>query len=167
MRRLCLLVTLIGAFGVVAALFAAGAAAAKPTKITFTFTDTNPLTGVCPFVVTVESEVTLTLLEFYDQSGVVTRWNGHVQEQDTFTANGKSLTSLPYTFEFEAIFDSSGGLTHFFENGVLSRVVLPDGSLFLAAGRVDFVPHGIPPFDFTPDAGTSGNVTGFCAALSP
>jgi len=149
------------------ALVTAPALAAPPTKIELPFTDTNPLTGVCPFTVTVDSNVDLTLLQFGDGSGAITRWNGHVVEQDTFSANGKSLTGLPVTFEFQALFDSAGGLTHFFESGVLARVPLPDGTTFLAAGRVDFVPNGSPPFLFTPDTGTSGNVAGFCAALSP
>jgi hypothetical protein len=167
MRRICLLIMAVSAFAVGATVFAPVAGAVQPIKSQITFSDTSPLTGVCPFDVTVESSVNLTLLQFFDQSGALTRWNGHVVEQNTFTANGKSLTSLPHTFEFEALFDSSGAITHFFENGVLARVVLPDGSVFLAAGRVDFVPHGSPPFLFTPDAGTSGNVAGFCAALSP
>lgn len=148
-------------------MLAPPASAVQPTKSTFTFSDTNPLTGVCPFDVTVDSSVTLTLLQFFERSGAPTRWNGHVVEQDTVSANGQALTSLTYTFELEAVFDSGGGIAHFFENGVLARVVLPDGSTFLAAGRVDFVPQGLPPFSFTPDAGTSGNVAGFCAALSP
>jgi len=144
----------------------AGSPAAQPTKSQFTFSDTAPLTGVCPFDVNVQSNVNLTLLQFFDQSRALTRWNGHVAEQNTFSANGKSLASLSHTFEFEVLFDSSGAITNFFENGVLARVVLPDGSVFLAAGRIDFVPHGSPPFLFTPDWGTSGNVAGFCAALS-
>jgi hypothetical protein len=167
MRRLRLIITFAWVSAVGALMLVPAAGAAQPTKSQFTFSDTNPLTGVCSFDVTVESNVTLTLLEFFDRNGGLTRWNGHVVEQDTFTANGKSLTSLRFVFEFEASFDSSGGITHFFENGVLSRTVLPDGSLFLAAGRVDFVPHGGPPFLFTPDSGTSGNVAGFCAALAP
>jgi hypothetical protein len=140
--------------------------ASPPTKVELTFTDTNPMTGVCPFGVTVDSNVKLTLLQFVDGSGAITRWNGHVDEQDTFSANGKSLTSRPFTFGLTATFDSTGAFTHFIEHGVLARVPLPDGSVFLAAGRVDFVLHGSPPFSFTPDSGTSGNVAGFCAALA-
>jgi len=34
------------------------ASAAQPAKSTFTFSDTNPLVGVCPFDVTVDSDVT-------------------------------------------------------------------------------------------------------------
>lgn len=157
---------------VVSSVLALGAASAPaalavaPTKTPITFSDTTTLTGVCPFEIMVESDVSLTLLQFVDSSGGVTRWLAHVVEQDTFTANDRSLTSLPYTFELMALFNSSGAFTHFFEHGVLARVVLPDGSLFLAAGQVDFVPHGSPSFLFTPDTGTAGNVAGFCAALS-
>jgi hypothetical protein len=167
MRRLRLVIAVMVTFPVCAAVLAPAASAAKPTKSEITFVDISPLTGVCPFEVTVQSTVNLTLLQFFDQSGALRRWNGHVVEQNTFAANGKSLTSLSHTFEFEVLFDSSGAITQFFENGVLARVVLPDGSVFLAAGRVDFVPHGSPPFLFTPDWGTSGNVAAFCAALSP
>jgi hypothetical protein len=167
MRRVSPRIAIAAALVLSVAALAPAATAAPPVKSTFTFSDTNPLTGVCPFDVTVESDVTLTLLQFVDNSGALTRWNGHVVEQDVFSANGRSLTSLPYTFAFQAVFDAGGGLVHFFEQGVLARVVLPDGSLLLAAGRVDFVPHGVPPFLFTPDAGTAGNVAGFCAALSP
>jgi hypothetical protein len=40
-------------------------------------------------------------------------------------------------------------VTHIYGQGVVEEVRLPDGSLFIAAGRVDFVAHD-----------------GFCAALS-
>ena len=160
-------------FSAIAGIFVLGAActstalASAPAKTQITFADTSTLTGVCPFEITVESTVSLTLLQFVDSSGGVTRWLAHVVEQDTFSANGKSLTSLQYQFELQASFDSTGAFTQFFEHGALARVVLPDGSLFLAAGRVDFVPHGGPSFLFTPDTGTAGNIAGFCAALSP
>jgi hypothetical protein len=163
LRNISAVVTLL-VFGAASVPAALGVA---PTKTPITFSDTTTLTGVCPFEITVESDVTLTLLEFVDTNGNVTRWLARVVEQNTFTANGKSLTSLPHTFELMALFDDSGAFTHFFEQGVLARIVLPDGSLFLTAGRVDFVPHGSPSFLFTPDAGTAGNVAGFCAALSP
>ena len=167
MWRVSAFVIALAAVGFSMAIMAPAIMASAPTKSEFTFPSTDPLTGVCPFEVTVDSTVNLTLLDFVDSSGVITRENGHVVEQNTFSANGKSLTSLPHTFAFVATLDSTGAFTHFFEQGVLARVPLPDGSLFLAAGRVDFVPHGSPSFLFTPDSGTSGNVAGFCAALSP
>jgi hypothetical protein len=167
MRRSRVLIAVVAWFAVAASLSAPAASAGAPVKSQLSFVDVSPLTGVCSFDVTVESTVDLTLLEFFDRSGNLIRWLGHVVEQNTFTANGKSLTSLTHTFEFEVLFDTSGAITSFFENGVLARVLLPDGSLFLAAGRVEFVRHGGPPFLFTPDWGTSGNIAGFCAALSP
>jgi len=166
MRRVGIVLAVLAAVGLCLAVMAPAVVASAPTKSEFTFPSTDPLTGVCPFEVTVDSTVNLTLLDFVDKSGASTRENGHVVEQNAFSANGKSLTSLPHTFEFEATLDSAGAFTHFIEHGVLARVPLPDGSVFLAAGRVDFVPHGSPSFLFTPDQGTSGNVVGFCAALS-
>jgi hypothetical protein len=166
MRRTRAVLIVLAAVGFSVAVMAPAVVASPPTKVELTFTDTNPMTGVCPFEVTVDSNANLTLLQFVDGTGAITRWNAHVDEQDTFSANGKSLTSLPFTFGFTATFDSTGAFTHFIEHGVLARVPLPDGSVFLAAGRVDFVLHGSPPFSFTPDSGTSGNVAGFCAALA-
>jgi hypothetical protein len=77
------------------------------------------------------------------------------------------LTGEPYTFDIRILFDSSGAIAHMVFAGVVERVVLPDGSLFLAAGLVDFAAHGFPEALIAPDRGTSGNVDGFCAALSP
>jgi hypothetical protein len=48
---------------------------------------------------------------------------------------------------------------------VLERVRLPDGSLFISAGRVDFTGNG-PDFIVTPDNGATVNLAGFCAALA-
>ena len=166
MRRLRFFIAAIAVLVVGAAVTASAVGAPPPVKTELTFTDTNPLTGVCPFEITVESSVTISWLQFFDQAGGLTRWNVHVVEQDTFSANEKSLASLPYTFEIVALFDSSGDFTAFYENGVLARVPLPDGSTFLAAGRLEFVRHGSPPFLNIPDWGTSGNVAGFCDALS-
>jgi hypothetical protein len=44
---------------------------------------------------------------------------------------------------------------------------LPDGSIFLSAGRIDFVGHPGEPFILTPDTGRAGNLAAFCAALAP
>jgi hypothetical protein len=125
------------------------------------------LTDVCPFPVTVEGDSPGTERDFFDQSGALTRIEVHATEQDTFSANGKSLTGEPYTFNIRILFDSSGAIMHAFFDGVVEKVVLPDGSLFLAAGLVDFAAHGFPEALIAPDRGTSGNVDGFCAALSP
>jgi hypothetical protein len=46
------------------------------------------------------------------------------------------------------------------------KVVLPDGSLFIAAGRLDVVAHPGETY-FFPDHGHIGNLAAFCAALAP
>jgi hypothetical protein len=75
---------------------------------------------------------------------------------------------LPYTVNEEVLFDSSGNVTHVYAEGVVERVLLPNGSLFLTAGRTDFINHPGEGFVVVPDVGTpGGDVAGFCAALSP
>jgi hypothetical protein len=91
----------------------------------------------------------------------------HVVEQDTFTANGTTIVGLPFTFSMQFHYDSGGNLTHMYVNGVFERIPLPDGSLFISAGRVDFVDHGVPGFILSPDHGNPGNLAAFCAALTP
>jgi hypothetical protein len=51
--------------------------------------------------------------------------------------------------------------------GLAERIPLPDGSLFVSAGWVDFADHPGVDFLLSPDRGNPGNVAGFCAALSP
>lgn len=151
-----------------AAVFVSAAAAAQPTKIDLpaaTFTST--ITGVCAFPVSVSFTSSGTETDFVDQSGALTRVHVHLVEQDVFSANGKTLTGLPYTFNIDVRFDSSGNVTHVYASGVTSRVPLPDGTVFHTAGRADFVLHPGVDFLIQPDRGAQDNVAGFCAALSP
>jgi hypothetical protein len=165
MRRFLLLVSLIVTN--VAAL-APTAAAAPPLREEFTFTDTTVLTDVCPFPVTVEFSLQGTQTLFFDESGNLVMIQIHNVEQDVFTANGKTLVGLPYTFNVQVLFDpDTGEVTHVFASGVASRVPLPGGDVFLTAGRVDFVAHPDATFLLQPDFGAQGNLAGFCAALSP
>jgi hypothetical protein len=136
-------------------VFASTAAADKPIVSTTTATSSTVLTDVCSFPITLDSSAT------------VTRIVAHIVEQDVFSANGKSLTGVPFTFNIDVLFDSSGNVTHVFANGVVEKVPLPGGGLFITAGRVDFVAHGSPPFLIFPDVGATVNLEGFCAALSP
>jgi hypothetical protein len=147
-----------------AAIFASSAAADRPTRIPFAgVTFSSVLTDVCPFPVTVDGTVSGTEIDFVDRSGALTRIVIHQVEQDTFTANGKTLTGIPFTFNVEILFDSSGNVTNAFFNGVFEKIPLPDGSLFVSAGRAFFAGE----FLLSPDKGNPGNVAGFCAALSP
>jgi hypothetical protein len=152
----------------VAAALAQSATAVPPIKQDFTFTDTAVLTDVCSFPVTVEFTQTGMEIDFFDDNGDLTRAQIHTVEQDVFTANGKTLVGLPYTFNLQVLFDpESGDVTHIFASGLVSRVPLPGGDLFLTAGRLDFIAHPGTTFLVQPDVGAQGNLAGFCAALSP
>jgi hypothetical protein len=148
-----------------AAVLAPPAAATAPVRSGGTFTQTVSLEGVCPFTISVESTITYREMDFYDQNGTQTGALIHVDEQDVFTANGKTLTGLPFTFELQFVLED-GVFTHVFSDGVVERVPLPDGSLFLSAGRLDFFDHPGAAFLLSPDVGNPGNIAGFCAALS-
>jgi hypothetical protein len=158
---------IIFALVVAAAVFASAAAADKPTRIEFAVTGNSVLTDVCAFSVNVASTNSGTRIDYVDTSGALTRIHVHAVEQDTFTANGKTLVGIPFTFNVEFLFDSSGNVTHTFASGLVEKVPLPDGSLFVSVGRVDFVAHPGVEFILSPDKGNPGNVAGFCAALAP
>ena len=166
LRRLLI----VFAVAVSAAIFASPAAADKPTKIEFNgLTFPAVLTGVCSFPINVDSTISGTQIVFYDKTGPVpvTRIFVHQVEQDIFTANGKMLVGIPYTSNIQFLLDSSGNVTHVFLTGLVEKIPLPDGSLFVSACRVDVANHPGVQFILSPDKGNPGNVAGFCAALSP
>ena len=164
-RSTTLLIVLVAA--VVLAVFVPTAAADQPIISQKTSSLTTTLTGACSFPITVTATMTETDRFYSDHDGVLTRATANVTEQDSFSANGKQLTGLPYTFNLYALFDSSGNITQLYADGVVERVLLPDGSVFQSAGQVNFGAQGFPDFSVTPDAGTAQNLAGFCAALAP
>lgn len=158
------LVLAVGTFGVSVTT----AQADKPTKtqlppITFS---PSVLTDVCSFSVNIEPTVGGTQTLFVDTGGNLIRQRFHFVEQDTFTANGKTLVGIPFTFNLEFLFDSSGNLLQFYADGIVEKIPLPDGSLFISAGRVDWTAHPGVDWILSADNGNPGNVAGFCAALS-
>jgi hypothetical protein len=167
MKRTLVAVGLALATAASAAVFASTAAADRPIVSHFTFTFTATLTDACSFPITVDSSADLTETDFVDQSGALTRISFQGVEQDIFSANGNTLVGEPFHLDVVILFDSSGNVTHAYGQGITEVVRLPDGSLFIAAGRVDFVAHGGPPFLLTPDVGATVNLAGFCAALAP
>jgi hypothetical protein len=169
MKRFARCVTLAGLFGVaMLAFFAPGAGAKAPVPSEFTFDDTGVLADVCAFPVTIRATGSGRVKDFFDASGTLTREQVHVNEQTTFSANGNSLTSLPFTYEVTLRFDSSGNVTDAVLNGVIVKVPLPDGGLFISAGRVDLLARGLPQFiNLTPDVGATVNLDKFCEALAP
>jgi hypothetical protein len=145
------------------------ASAARPVRDSFTAEFSNTVTGICEFPVTVGSTLAVTETDFFDNSGIQTSSHFAITETDVFTANGNTLTGLPYHTSLRAVLDPSDS-THQLSavaTGVQSRIPLPDGSTFLSAGRIDFVGHPDEMFVLTPDTGRSGDIAGFCAALAP
>jgi hypothetical protein len=168
-RRGLMLGFAVLAAAAVAAVSASTASATPPAIFQFGPTTTQPATisGVCSFDITIVSTVSGMGEDFFDQSGNVIREHDNIREQDTFSANGKSLTGAPFAFNLEFLIDSSGNLTGLTATGVVEKVPLPDGNLFVTAGWLDFAAHGYPDFLLTPDKGATVNLAGFCAALAP
>ncbi len=148
-------------------VFASPAAAAPPVHSDHAFTGTVVLEDYCAFPITITFAQTGHEARFFDENGAVTRIVAHVVEQDTFTANGKVLQSLPFPVNFGLRFDSQGNLTQYVANGLVTKVPLPDGSVFVSAGRVNWLNHLDAVFIVEPDRGTPVNKDRFCAALAP
>ena len=109
LRRL----TVVFLVAVGAIMFALSAVADRPTRIPFEGTFSSvPLTDVCAFPVNVNGTFSGFEIDYRDQSGALTRSFIHQVEQDTFTANGKTLVGDPFTTEFHILFDSGGSVIH-------------------------------------------------------
>ena len=69
--------------------------------------------------------------------------NDHVTGQNTYNANGKTLVGDPFTYEqiYKVAYDSSGSLYQISAvgTGQAEKVLLPDGSVFYSAGRIDYL----------------------------
>ena len=164
LRRL----TVVFLVAVGAVIFALSAVADRPTRIPFEgVTFSSVLADVCAFPVNVDSTISGTEIDYVDRSGGLTRSFVHQVEQDTFTANGRTLVGDQFTTEFHILFDSGGIPIHIYGTGLYETIRLPDGSLFISAGRADFTQHPGVGFLLSPDMGNPGNLAGFCAALSP
>jgi hypothetical protein len=148
-------------------LCASAARADKPVISHYPLSGSLVVTDLCSFPITIVASQDVTEMDFVNSSGAITRLQVHVVEQDTFSANGKTLIGEPYTWNLDIRFDSSGNVTQVYEEGVIEKVWLPDGSLFMTAGRVNLVARGFPQIVLIPDAGRTVNLAGLCAALSP
>ena len=126
-RTTTLVVGLVAAIAL--AVLAPTAAADQPVIVHKTSSVTSLLTGACPFSITVDSTMTETDKFFSDQNGVLTMASAHVDEQDSFSANGRSLVGVPYPFNLQAFFDANGNITEEYADGVIERVPLPDGAI--------------------------------------
>jgi hypothetical protein len=158
------LVSSVLALGLSTAVFASPAIADGPTRTSIAFSFTATINDVCPFAFDVNGTVSGTQTDFFDKYGLVKRtW--HLVEQDVFTANGKTLEGMPFTFNSVFLYDNQGNQTSLIATGIVEKVRLPDGSLFISAGWVDFNNH--LGYVLSADKGNPGNIAGFCAALAP
>ena len=161
--------SLVCALTFAAGVLASAATADTPVKQPFDITYSAVMTGYCAFGVDVVTHATGYRIDFLDDNGTVLRRFIHQLNADTFRANGKTLTSLPFTFDVEQTFDSAGAVTHSLVSGIIEMIPLPDGSLFISAGRADFQ-VGLPGIGghlLTPYDGHTGDIAAFCAALAP
>jgi hypothetical protein len=134
--------------------FAPTATASGQERIPFS-EDLAPevVNDICSFPVTVSGHID-AVANVLNQHNVV-----HFTEQDVFSANGHTLTGLPYTY------NAWSSTTRFSSSGVVERIRLENGHLFLAAGRIDLtLPHG--DWILVADFGSSPDIGEFCAELS-
>jgi len=152
---------------VVSAVLASGAMAMPPTSSQHTATGsvTLPAGTLCSFSIQLDGTQTWTSTQFFDQNGTLTTDTARGFEQDTFSANGKTLVGDPYPFTFVYNF-ADGALISDYGIGVAERVPLPNGGSYIVAGRINLL-ETPPQLIMTVDSGNSGiNLDAFCAALS-
>ena len=151
-----------------AVVFVSTAAAGPPEKSEFSnVAFSSVLSGVCPFDVNVQSVISGFEIDYFDGAGNIVRAQIHQVEQDTFTANGKTLTGIPFTFNLD-LSDRQQWRRHECRR---HRACREDR----AAGREPLRQRGMGRFRrssgrgflLSPDRGNPGNVAGFCAALVP
>jgi hypothetical protein len=141
--------------------------ASPPVKSYYEYTSTSLLTGLADFDITVNGIVKVSEIDFFDKNGNLIRLSAHVVEQDTFTANGKTLASEPYVVHHEIEFDGAGNPTRYVCTGLVVKVPLPGGGIFVSAGLLDWLAHPNEVSILEPDHGGSVNLEAFIEALSP
>jgi hypothetical protein len=148
------------AFGAVNAPISS-ASADRPEHASRTVTSIS--NTLCDFPVTVTSQQTGFIITSADGSTLFF----HIVEQDSFSANGRTLTSLPYTSNGHLNYGADGSIASYSATGVLMRVPISEGVTFRAAGRLDFLNGNGDSFLWLPDSGGSQNQDAFCSALAP
>ncbi len=124
------------------------------------FTDI-PIDGVCPFTFRLSAQGTTVYNVVFTANGVRTGLDFMTTETDTLVGpNNVPLVSRPYTSKEHITFDAAGN-GHDFVTGNIATFILPDGSVFMSAGRVT----SVGGYVIVPDFGRAGNVNALCAAL--
>ena len=150
-----------------AAVLVQSAVAAPQTRTAFAGTGDFPLEAgtLCSFSIDVHFTLEGTITQFFDDDGALIKRIAEGTEQDTFSANGKTLVGDRY--HLTTILELENGVRlNYHEVGNVERVHLPGGGVFIATGRVDLLSSG-GGFVVAVDSGNSGNnLDSFCAALS-
>jgi hypothetical protein len=96
--------------------------------------------GLCAFTVhlTVHNEADTTQEATAHGSIVL----DHVTETDTVSANGVTVQGLPYHYTVHRVLDSAGNQVSAIAQGEQWRFRLPDGGVWSAGGRTDFLTGG-------------------------
>lgn len=146
-----------------------GVRANAPISTPYDYVAESEVVSACGFPIHVSSQISATEKAFFNKDGALVRVLIHVEEQDTFTANGITLVSEPYTFNVEVSFDDEGNIKDIVARGVLARIRLPGRELFLSAGISSLFnnPNPDESFIFVADIGRSGNLDALCSALTP
>jgi hypothetical protein len=147
-----------------AAIAASSASADQPLVFPYDATATTVFDAgvLCAFPVTVTGHTVGTATVFTNANGSPVTVRG--TDVDTVSANGISLTSVPYHANYSAELESDGSLGPVTITGITEKVRLPDGTLFLTAGHSVIPPDG---GTVIPDNGATVNLDGLCAALTP
>jgi hypothetical protein len=168
MRRILRYSLAVVAVVAAAVVFAQAASAMAPTTTTATLNVSGIVVSagtLCPFDVTLDATQSSTQTTFYDSSGLISRRITTGVEQDTYSANGKTLIGDPYHFNFIGDF-VDGVRVDAHSTGIVQKVPLPGGGLFIVAGRLDTF-NNIGGLALTVDSGNDGNkIDAFCTALS-
>ncbi len=163
-RIMIALVLALGAIG----FSTSHAQAAVPVKwsVVFTFDDVIPAGTACPFDLNVSVYFAVDGQDIFDQNGNLVKDSFHQVEQDTYTANGKTVTTDLYHNNGYWLLDSSGNTTYGYIEGNFGRYRLPDGKIIsVNTGRTLLDPEG--GYMWSGNNGNPGDLAAFCAALAP
>jgi hypothetical protein len=120
---------------------------------------------LCDFPIVWDGTQEWTTRTFYEPDGATVAMTiSEGTEQDTFSANGKTLVGDEYHFMFQDLYEN-GERVALYANGNAERVPLPSGAVFITTGRV--LVGSTPANIFFVDSGNdANNIAAFCAALS-
>lgn len=155
---------LFGGCGALLVVLAGVAGADQPLPEEGTVSGSATLSDVCSFPVNVAYNTQYRAKYFFSK-GALTKIEYHMLEQDVFSANGTSLAGVPFRFNVQLFFDGAGIVTRYVAQGVQQKVPLPDGGIFLTAGRINWQLYPGATYILLPDNGAVVNLEGFCAAL--